>query len=167
MENQPQERKATRLKQYSYSSAGAYFITICTEHRRPMLSTVVGGDVLDAPQTVLMKYGEIADEIMGQLNAFYEHIHVDDYVIMPNHVHLLLRVLPTGSSGTSTPTKQHATVPQFVSTFKRFCNKKYGKNIWQRGFYDHIIRNDEDYENHLRYIQENPLRWELDELYAE
>ncbi len=52
-------------------------------------------------------------------------------------------------------------------TFKRFCNKKYGKNIWQRGFYDHIIRNDEDYENHLRYIQENPLRWELDELYAE
>ena len=56
---------------------------------------------------------------------------------------------------------------RFVSTFKRFCNKEYGENIWQRHFNDHIIRNREDYEEHKKYIYENPMRWCYDELYTE
>ena len=69
---------------------------------------------------------------------------------------------------TSPPTvKQHSYVSHFVSTFKRFCNKEYGENIWQRNFNDHIIRNREDYEEHLRYIYENPMSWYYDELYTE
>ncbi|MBQ8146626.1 MAG: hypothetical protein IJ039_07560, partial [Clostridia bacterium] len=65
------------------------------------------------------------------------------------------------------PTRQHSVVSQFVSTFKRFCNKEYGKSIWQRHFHDHIIRNREDYEEHLKYIYKNPTNWHLDELYME
>ena len=67
---------------------------------------------------------------------------------------------------TSPPTKQHTTVSKFVSTFKRFCNKEYGENIWQRSYYDHVIRDREDYEEHVRYIMENPARWYYDELYT-
>ena len=80
---------------------------------------------------------------------------------------MILFVKNGGASRTSPPTKQHSAASQFVSTFKRFCNKEYGENVWQRGFHDHIIRNREDYEEHLRYICENPMRWLYDELYAE
>ena len=65
------------------------------------------------------------------------------------------------------PTVQNSIPSRFVSTFKRFCNKEYGENIWQYRSYDHIIRNREDYEEHLRYIYENPVRWYYDELYTE
>ena len=160
------KRKKNRLDNFDYSFPGAYFITICTKNRRQILSRLVGGDVLDAPKSVeLLPCGKIADKYIKQLNDFYDNIKVDQYVIMPNHIHIMLFVL--GASRTSPPTKQHSSVPQFVSTFKRFCNKEYEENIWQRGFHDHIIRSREDYEEHLRYIQDNPARWFYDELYSE
>ena len=104
---------------------------------------------------------------LKELNEFYDNINVEKYVIMPNHIHFLLVVSNNGSPRTSTPTRQTSAVSHFVSTFKRFCNKEYGENIWQRGFYDHIIRGRDDYEEHLRYIHENPVNWYYDELYAE
>ncbi len=171
------KRKPTRLKNFDYSAIGAYFITICTENRRQILSRIiVGGDVLDAPicdeqdapySVELLPYGNVAEKYITQLNDFYDDINVKSYVIMPNHIHIMLFVFDGGASRTSPPTKQHSRVSQFVSTFKRFCNKEYGNNIWQRHFNDHIIRNREDYEEHLRYIHENPMRWYYDELYAE
>ena len=97
---------------------------------------------------------------------FYHNITVDQYVIMPNHIHMILIVTDDGASRTSPPTRQHATVSRFVSTFKRFFNKEYGKNIWQRHFYDHVIRNRADYDKHVAYIGENPMRWCYDELYV-
>jgi REP element-mobilizing transposase RayT len=129
------------------------------------LSQIVGGDVLDAPQNIeLLPYGEIADKYINQLNDFYDNIEIVRYVIMPNHIHIMLIVLDDGSPRTSTPTRQTSVVSHFVSTLKRFCNKEYGENIWQRHFNDHIIRNYEDYELHLRYIAKNPLFWDQDEL---
>ncbi len=65
------------------------------------------------------------------------------------------------------PTVQNSVIPQFVSTSKRFCNKEYGRNIWQARFYDHIIRNQTDFRQHIQYIQENPMKWELDKLYTD
>ena len=100
------------------------------------------------------------------MNDFYENIFVEQYVIMPNHIHILLFVRDNGSPRTSTPTRQTSSVSHFVSTFKRFCNKEYGVNIWQRGFHDHIIRNREDYSEHVKYIHENPIYWQYDELYT-
>ena len=168
-------RKRTRLEQYDYSTPGAYFITICTHERKNVLSKIVGGDVLDAPPQIrLSPYGEIAEKYLNQLGAFYDNISVERYVIMPNHIHILLfiydcgasRTSPnSGASRTSPPTRQHATLSRFVSTFKRFCNKEYGCNIWQRHFHDHIIRDRFDFEEHARYIRDNPARWFYDELY--
>ena len=161
-------RKPTRLKNFDYNTTGVYFITICTQNRRQILSHIVGDDVLGVPKNVkLLPYGIVADKYINQMNEFYENLTVDRYVIMPNHIHFLLFVHGNGLPRTSTPTKQTSFVSHFVSTFKRFCNKEYGDDIWQRGFYDHIIRNRDDYEEHVKYIYENPIRWYYDELYTE
>ena len=169
MEKEFPKRKPTRLPGFDYNQVGAYFITICTKNRQCTLSHVVGTGVLDGPLIELLPYGEIADKYINQLNDFYNDISVESYVIMPNHIHLLLFVndCENGPSRTPVPTMQNTVIARFWSTFKRFCNKDYGENIWQKSFHDHIIRNREDYEKHLRYIQENPLRWHYDELYTD
>ena len=162
-------RKNTRLKNADYNSNGGVFLTICTRERRCILSRIVGTGVPDGPQIELTKYGQIADKYIHQLNDFYDDISVESYVIMPNHIHILLWVKDNenGPSRTPVPTVQNSIPARFVSTFKRFCNKEYGINIWQYRSNDHIIRNLEDYEEHLRYIYENPIRWYYDELYTE
>ena len=188
MNKQLPRRKKTRLDGYDYSKPAMYFITICTENRGSVLSRIVGGDVLDAPSRAfdlrrisdipedyhieLLPYGEVLQARLQEMNDYYENINIDRYVIMPDHVHILLTVYhesfdeENGASRTSPPTRQHSIVSRFVSTLKRFCNKSYGMNIWQRSFHDHIIRNLEDYEEHINYICENPMRWCYDELYA-
>ncbi len=161
------QRKPARLKNFDYNTTGAYFITLCTGGRQQILSRIVGVDVLGDPKNVQLPYGMIADKYIKQMNGFYENIAVDQYVIMPNHIHLILFVREDGSPRTSTPTRQTSFVSHFVSTFKRFSNKEYGKNIWQRGFHDHVIRGRKDYEEIVKYISENPVRWYCDELYTE
>ncbi|MBQ7303266.1 MAG: transposase, partial [Clostridia bacterium] len=112
----------------------------------------------------MLAIGAIAEKYLRQMSAFYENVSVAKYVIMPNHIHFLI-VVESGTSRTPSPTKQNSVVSRFVSTFKRFCNKEIGENVWQRSFNDHIIRNQEDFDKHWQYIDENPLRWRLDELY--
>ena len=162
-------RKTTRLKGADYNRNQAVFLTICTKERRCILSRIVGTGVLDGPQIELTTYGQIADKYINQLNDFYDDLSVESYVIMPNHIHIMLWVkgIDNGPSRTPVPTVQNSIPSRFVSTFKRFCNKEYGTNIWQYRSNDHIIRNRQDYDEHLRYIYENPMRWYYDELYAE
>ena len=170
-------RKTTRLEMFDYNSVGAYFITVCTQNKQCLLSevklTCVGTGVLDGPQAneeisiELTEYGKIADKYINQLNDFYENTSVDDYIIMPNHIHLLINVHENGPSRTPVPTElacvettmQNSIVSRFISTFKRFCNKDYGKNIWQKRSFDHIIRDEKDYNLHVKYIRENPMKW--------
>ncbi len=163
-------RKSPRLRYFDYNKTGVYFITICTENRKCILSRIVGTGVPDCPnsQVELTPYGIIAERYIKQLDAFYGNISVKSYVIMPNHIHILLFIRGNGQSRTPVPTtKANSIYSRYISTFKRFCNKEYGKNIWQERSYDHIIRNREDYEKHLQYIYENPKRWLYDELYSE
>ena len=98
------------------------------------------------------------------MNTFYTDMSVDSYVFIPNHIHIMLRVMKKMDK-TSVCTVQNTTVSRFVSTFKRFCNKEYGNNIWQPRSYDHVIRDQEDYDKHLQYIYENPFGWAKDDLY--
>ena len=170
MEDKLPKRKHPRLKGFDYSSNGAYFITICTEKRKQLLSNIVGAGVIDSPSVLLKRCGEIVDRQINSIASFCSNVFVDAYVIMPNHVHILLRILndENGQSGTPAPTSRGSSVlSRFVSTLKRFSNKEIGENIWQRSFHDHIIRDRNDYEEIYRYICENPLSWEKDELYSE
>ena len=184
-------RKPTRLRNFDYNTVGAYFITICTENRQQILSRIVGAGVLDCPSDThdnlvgagvpdcprveLTKHGQIAEKHILQLSDFYDYLSIESYVIMPNHIHLLLfvransKISKNGLSRTPAPTnieRANNIVSQFVSTFKRFCNKEYGENIWQSRFYDHVIRDRKDYETRIKYIHENPMRWFYDELYV-
>ena len=159
------KRKPTRLKEYDYNSEGAYFITICIKDRKNLLGQIVGTGVLDGPINVLSDYGKIAERYILQLNDFYEHLAVDKFVIMPNHIHILLTVLKhDGPSRTPVPTNNE--ISRFVSTLKRFCNKECGKNIFQRSFHDHIIRDKNDYLKIWNYIDQNPNKWEEDCFYV-
>ena len=155
-------RKPNRIGGYDYSQNGAYFITICTQDRKKILSQIVGTPLPGCPndpRVKLLMHGEIADRIIRQIDAFYDHISADRYIIMPDHIHFLLCIHDTdGHPRTGVPTRT-STVARFVGTFKRFCNKEYGENIWQSRYYDHVIRNQQDYDEIWKYIDNNPRKW--------
>ena len=141
-----------------------FFAKLCW---KPILSEItVGAGVPDCPQIRLLKHGEISDRYIRQLNDFYQHISVDKYVIMPDHIHILITVRD-GQSRTPVPTRDNkvdnanSVIASFVGTFKRFCNKEYGENIWQSRYYDHVIRNEQDYRDTWEYIENNPLSWKI------
>ena len=112
------KRKHPRLKDYDYSQNGAYFITFCTEHRKQLLGTVlVGRDALVPPQVSLSVFGKIVQKYIEKSGSVYDGVFVDHYAIMPNHVHLLLRMEHTdGGTGASRPTAQSAPLPNMPKT---------------------------------------------------
>ena len=170
------ERKTNRLSNYDYSQNGAYFITICTKDMKCTLSKIVGDGVLDVPQVKLTNYGKIINDRIIEMNSIYKNVNVERYVIMPNHIHLLIMIdnyneditEVNGTSRTPSPTRQNSIISNFISTLKRYTNKQIGYNIWQRSFHDHIIRNEEDFLTRWQYIDENPKKWLIgkDEYYA-
>lgn len=160
------DRKQNRLSFYDYSQNDAYFITICTRDRERILSEVVGGGALDAPQIRFLPYGKIVDNEIKRSNEIYDHIKIDKYVIMPNHIHLII-IIQNRENGTSrAPSPTNAIIPSFISMLKRFTNKKCGEKIWQRSFHDHIIRDEADYQRIWQYIDTNPVKWEYDCYYT-
>lgn len=181
MEELP-KRKKGRLTGYDYSANGSYYITVCTRDKQHILGHSVGGGVLDAPYVRLSKCGAMVRDTLLEMDAFYDEITINHYVIMPNHVHFILSICgerrpsrtpaPTSESlpdhGSSrTPTPTNARLPAFLSAWKRLTNKKAGFPIWQRGYYDHVIRNEADYLRIWQYMDENPVRWTEDEYYIE
>ena len=90
---------------------------------------------------------------------------------MPNHIHAIFLLSAEGNAGANgtsrAPSPTNQMLPHIVSTFKRFCNKEIGENVFQRGYYEHIIRGRQDYDEIVRYVYENPTRWYYDELYTE
>ena len=175
--NEKKRRKELRIKQYDYSSAGAYFVTICIKNRRRILSEIikpVGVGAHDDPfyrETQLTEIGRIVEKnLLSSENI--SGVKIDRYVIMPNHLHVIIVLDPdkyikrqNGSSRAPTPTNE--MLPHIISTFKRFCNKEIGNNIFQRGYIEHIVRDKDDYETRAKYIYENPMRWYYDEMYTE
>ncbi len=155
-------RKNNRIQGFDYSQNGSYFITICTAERAKVLSRIImckplpGGQEHASPE--LLPFGRIADKYIQNLKSFYSHITIDKYVIMPDHIHFLISIhhCPTDRL---TPDTRSSEIARFIGTFKRFCNKEYGKNIWQARFYDHVIRNEQDYADAWEYIDTNPFQW--------
>ncbi len=167
------DRKPNRLKSFDYTSNGAYFITICVKDRRCILSRIsVGADIIRPYQVLLTQNGHIVDKAIRAIPFHYDNVSVDHYVIMPNHVHLLLRIDKSGGRIISAPTdadigEQAVSVSTIIGSLKRFVSRNLGYSIWQKGFYDHIIRDDRDYQIHWQYIENNPAKWAQDEYYTE
>ena len=158
-------RKQIRLREYDYSQPGYYFVTICTAVRgQNILCAIdpVGAAALGGPPRVaLTPAGQAVRQLIGNIDRVYSHIAVDTFVIMPDHVHLIL-VLPSpegGSPRAATPTD---SIPRVVNTLKGLAVKRTGiRSLWQRGYYEHVIRNDHDLAETRQYIQNNPLNWIL------
>lgn len=162
MSNFPQ-RKRIRLKNFDYSSNGAYFITICVKDRRELLGKIiVGDDAHIVPAINLSKHGLILQRYIENIDTIYSNVAVNKYVIMPNHVHLILFV--NGSMKASTPTS--VIVPTIVRSLKTMVTKECGISFWQRSYHDHIIRDEAVYRIKWEYIDTNPARWAEDEYYT-
>ena len=160
------KRKINRLKSWNYSNNGGYFITICTDNRKHILSKICVRDGFPVPQ--LTKTGQIVDDYIKNINLKYSCVTVSEYVIMPNHIHLLLLI---DNNGTGNPSP---TVGNIIGWFKynttKSVNEEYksaGNKLWQRSYYDHIIRDEKDYMEKLNYILSNPLKWFDDEYYSD
>ncbi len=169
MKKELPERKHPRLDKYDYSSAGAYFITVCTQNRRCVLSRIVGRGLAPAETNEIeyTSFGKIAEKQLFLLEDRYPFLTVGQYVIMPNHIHVIL-ILDNEAAGAS----PRPTIMDIVCTYKslttRECRKNgFAEKLFQTSFYEHIIQDREDYETRMKYIYENPIRWYYDELYAE
>ena len=150
-----------RLENYDYSTCGTYFITICTLGKQNRFGKSVGATDgrppdCDCMQNIeLSPCGMIVDEAINNISSVYPALSVDCYVIMPNHIHLLLRVC-TDDHGRPMVAP---TMSRVVNQLKGYVSRRVDATVWQKSFYDHIIRNAADYEEHRNYIYENPIRW--------
>ena len=152
------KRKPTRLKGYDYSQNGAYFITISTHNRKCILSDIVGEGLRAHPKNILTSIGKEIEKSIQYIDENYEGVTIDKYVIMPNHIHLI--VILDNSGGCGNPPLQN-----IIGYLKSFTTKIYDDILWQRSFHDHIIHGEKDYKKIWEYIDTNPLRWELDCFY--
>ncbi len=161
------KRKQIRLPAYDYSTPGAYFVTVCTADRRCILSTISVGAAISRPPTdelvQLTTYGKIVELAISNIPECYPQISVDNYVIMPNHVHLLLQI-NTDESGRLIAAPTLSTV---IGQMKRWASKRAGEGLWQKSFHEHVIRNDEDYSAIWEYIDTNPVKWTLDRYFVD
>jgi len=155
-------RKKNRLQNYDYSQNGAYFITICTDKRKCLLSTVVGA-ITDRPAYVqLTAAGEKVENAINGISEHYPNVCVEKYVIMPNHIHILLLIDTLHGRSVIAP-----TVSTVIRHMKGFATRQIGRNIFQKSFHDHIIRDDAHYRMIWQYIDTNPARWQQDCFYTE
>ena len=158
------QRKKMCLRSHNYGGTGYYFITICVKGRWPILCS----DVQCVPQTNRMPLSEVGEVVkigIEQIPTHYSNVQVDKYIIMPNHIHA---VLITGAESgrtmcapTSTP-----SLLIIVRMLKEYVTKSLGYSIWQKSFYDHIVRDESDYLRICEYIETNPAKWQEDIYYA-
>lgn len=156
-------RKHTRLKDYDYSQPGAYFVTVCTLEKRCTLGQVcVGPDALIGPYMQLTRLGQCLEQAIISTRTVYPCVTVE-YVIMPNHFHAVFTFskIENGPMGASGP-----TLGMVVRGIKTKVTRWAGHPVWQESYYEHVVRNEEDYLCIQEYMQNNPARWAEDEYYA-
>jgi REP element-mobilizing transposase RayT len=153
--NKLPKRKQIRIKDHDYAAPGAYFITICTEGRQKVFWSSCRGELCSPVE--LSNIGIVVDKEIKKLNTVYTTVHVDKYCIMPDHIHMVLTI----DADASGRTQFAPTISRVIKQFKGAITKQIGKPIWQRSFYDHGIRNQQDYNNIWKYIENNPLKYTL------
>ena len=158
------ERKPNRLRDYDYSQPGYYFITICTHHNK-----VLFGEVIKNKMN-LNNYGKIVSLNWLKIPEIYNNVDLDEFVIMPNHMHGIIIINAVGTTNFVVPTddRKKMLLSNIIQQFKRKCTIdirskfNYNQNIWQRSYYDRIIRNQKELYQIRKYMFFNPLRWEIE-----
>lgn len=181
-------RRSIRLRDYDYTTAGAYFVTACVQGKENLLGEIVEGEMV--PNAA----GGIIDKWWRNVPVHFHHVQLDGYVIMPNHFHGIIRIVGAGSprpepghqsptishhaarpitpenQGGETPTLRAPTLGQIVGYFKYQSTKGInclrdnpGVPVWQRNYYERTLRSEDELSGARRYIRENPMKWETDE----
>jgi putative transposase len=145
-------RKSPRMKHYDYGTPGAYFITICTHQRQHLFGTIAYGIMR------LNAHGDIAEDVLRNVPIQHDAVQLDCFVVMPNHVHLILFLQDTPQ-----PQTTGAIIRAYKSTVTR-RTKQYP--LWQGRYHDHVIRDEKSLSVLREYIQKNPQRWEADTFYS-
>ena len=164
-------RRSIRLKDYDYAAAGAYFVTICTHNKRCIFGDVMVGNM------ILNHFGEIVETEWLKTFDIRKNLIPDEYIIMPNHFHAII-VIDESCRGTlqRAPTTYGRfgkpvsnSIPTILRLFKASVTKRInniratpGLRVWQRNYYEHIIRDEKDLQKIRGYIVTNPLKWDLD-----
>jgi putative transposase len=167
-------RRSIRLKNYDYSNPGYYFVTVCTENRKCLFGEIHDGKI------ELNPLGKMIQTIWMELPKHFPTVGLDTFVVMPNHLHGII-ALNVGAGSHARPGFGQARRPaptlslsDVIQRFKSYSTHCYLKapsdnkkpspaKLWQRNYYEHVIRRDESLEKIRGYIQENPLKWDLDE----
>lgn len=169
-DSQKHHRRSIRLKEYDYSQPGGYFVTIVTYQRDVLFGEIVNEEM------VLNDFGKIADECWRAIPEHFPNVELGAYVVMPNHVHGIIIIAESVGARHVSPLQNQSTPRGFkrgsigaiVASFKSAVTRIIGHEhnatgIWQRNYYEHIIRNHEDWDRIHRYIDSNPSLWAEDE----
>ena len=149
-------RKRIRLPLFSYSSGGVYFITISVKDA--VLCEIADCGDARPPEVRLTYDGLIVEKHISAIDRLKD-VYVANYAIMPDHIHLLIGLVnPEGESEKANDPRKER-IPRIVAGFKRLSQQEIGRPIYQRRYYDHVIRNERDYEETSRYIDDNPANW--------
>ncbi len=158
------KRKSTHMKYFDYGENHRYFITICSDNKRKIFSDISVGEGLAPPVIHLSAIGKIIEEQLLALSPRYPEVEIENHVIMPNHIHMILRLENTGGASPSPTT--HDIICTLKSLVTRSCRRTgFQGSIWHRSYYEHIIRNEDDYKNTWLYIDNNPAHWAQDKYY--
>ncbi len=170
------KRKQIRLQQYDYSNSGAYFVTICTHNRECFFGEI------NNKKIKYSEFGKIAYSEIENTQIKYENngIQFENYIVMPNHIHMIITInsltYETKTNEFSKPIKN--SLATIIGNYKSAVTRKINRliktdidsnfhNIWQRGYYEHIIRNEKSYQEISEYIDNNVFLWKEDSLYKE
>jgi REP-associated tyrosine transposase len=176
--NEPlSNRRSIRLKKYDYSQCGYYFITICAQNREHLF-----GEIISDRKMKLNNAGEMIQTIWNKIPEYYPNILTDAFVVMPNHIHGIINTVGADSISARTDPEKRAemdsapTLGAVVQMFKRYSTIEYikmvkqhivpafSKRIWQRNYWEHIVRNENELNCIRDYIRSNPHKWETDKL---
>jgi REP-associated tyrosine transposase len=165
-------RRSIRLRHYDYSSAGAYFVTICAKDRECIFGNVVDGEIF------LNTWGDIVQACWNDLTAHYPWVMTDAFVVMPNHVHGIVRISDDHNDNvgagfkpapTTKPPKRHG-IPEIVRAFKTFSARRINQlrgvraiPVWQRNYFERVVRNPDEMNRIRQYIANNQAHWNDDE----
>ena len=171
--NDQRRRRSIRLQNYDYSKAGAYYITVCTRNRKLLFGDVVQG------QMKINEVGRIVQNVWDSLPQFYEDIELDAFIIMPNHLHGIIVIRSAVGAIHESPLQQDALRVRdrrrmlrsnMIGRFKmgsakniNLVRKTSALAVWQRNYYEHIIRDEASLDRIRQYIADNPAQWEFDE----
>ena len=166
-ESDKRYRRSIRLRHYDYAQAGAYFVTICTRDKASVF-----GHVTDR-EMYLNVFGEAVQACWNDLPRHYSYVELDAFMVMPNHVHGIIVLDDSSDLGAGlrpAPTiVNRYGLPEIIRAFKAFSSRRInglrgtpGIPIWQRNYYEHVIRNEYDLSEIREYIVHNPMKWDLD-----